>query len=44
MQIKKTVKILSKKIQRLEIVEKSWNCCSIKIFKQFLENFRDDFD
>ena len=41
MQIKKTMKIPSQKTQRLK---KSWNCCSIKIFKQFLENFRHAFD
>ena len=36
----KTVKTLSKKIQMLK---KSWNSCSIKIFKQFSEGFRYTF-
>ena len=30
--------------ENTKIKKKSWNCCSIKILKQFLENFRHAFD
>ena len=33
-----------KAMMQMKLVKWHWSCCSTKIFKQFLENFRNDIN